>query len=76
MQTLVFNTTTKTVKLYEGIAEKSEVICSFENVPTVKIADNYYEVMQDDVYSISDNKANRVPVLRVGIQTTNMLIKK
>ena len=29
MQTLVFNTSTKTVKVYEGTPEKSEILCSY-----------------------------------------------
>ncbi len=37
MQTLVFNTTTKTAKLYEGVAEKSELIIHYTDVPTVKV---------------------------------------
>jgi hypothetical protein len=46
MQTLVFNTTTKTVKLLDGRREGSNIIEYFENVPTVKIEQGYYEVMK------------------------------
>jgi len=35
MQTLVFNTTTKTAKLYGGKAEDSEILYTFGDVPTV-----------------------------------------
>ena len=70
MQTLVFNTTTKTVKVYEGTPEKSEILYHLDSVPTVKVLVQHYEVMQKDEFDKSS------PVLRVGIQTTNMIIKK
>lgn len=70
MQTLVFNTTTKTVKLYEGHPEKSELLIELGNVPTVKPLDGYYEVMQKDEFD------KQLPVMRLGMHTTNMLIKK
>ena len=70
MQTLVFNTTDKTVEVYSGQAEQSELIFQFDNVPTVKVQEGYYEVMQkgDDERSI--------PILRLPIQATNMRIMK
>ena len=73
MQTLVFNTTTKTVKVYEGKQEQSEIIYQFTNVPTVKVLDGLYEVMQLD-NSTSEEK--RVPVARFPISNTNMIINK
>lgn len=72
MQTLVFNTTTKSAKLYEG-NESSSILHVFDNVPTVKIEDGYYQVMQVDGTSTEEK---RVPVARFPIQNTNMLIKK
>jgi hypothetical protein len=72
MQTLVFNTTTKSAKLYEG-NESSPILYTFESVPTVKIEDGYYQVMQVDGTSTEDK---RVPVARFPITNTNMLIKK
>ena len=70
MQTLVFNTTTKTAKLYEGIAEKSELIVHYLDVPTVKVLEEgFYQVMQRDVME------KQLPVLRVPIANTNMIIK-
>lgn len=70
MQTLVFNTTDKTVEVYSGQAEQSDLIFQFDNVPTVKVQEGYYEVMQkgDDDRSI--------PILRLPIQATNMRIMK
>jgi hypothetical protein len=71
MQTLVFNTTTKTAKLYEGIAEKSEIIVAYAEVPTVKVMDDgFYQVMQRDAME------KQLPVLRVPIANTNMFIKE
>jgi hypothetical protein len=71
MQTLVFNTTTKTAKLYEGIAEKTDLIAHYTDVPTVKILDEgYYQVMQRDAME------KQLPVLRVPIANTNMFIKE
>lgn len=71
MQTLVFNTTTKTAKLYEGRAEQSEIIVHYSDVPTVKVMDDgFYQVMQRDAMEA------QLPVLRVPIANTNMLIKQ
>ena len=70
MQTLIFNTTDKTVNVYSGQVGKSELIFQFDNVPTVKVQEGYYEVMQkgDDDRSI--------PILRLPVQATNMRIMK
>lgn len=68
MQTLVFNTTTKTVTLYSDSRMNGSVIERFENVPTVKIEGNYYQVMQEI--------EERVPVMRVPVSNTNMIIEK
>jgi hypothetical protein len=73
MQTLVFNTSTKSVKLYEGANEASNILYTFNDVPTVKIEDGYYQVMQVDSTSVEEK---RVPVARFPIANTNMLIKK
>lgn len=72
MQTLVFNTSTKSVKLYDG-AESTVVLYTFNDVPTVKIEDGFYQVMQIDGTSAEEK---RVPVARFPIANTNMLIKK
>jgi hypothetical protein len=70
MQTLVFNTTTKTIKLYDGFPQKSEILLTLTAIPTVKVSESYYEVMQDDEFE------KRVPVLRLPIANTNMVIEK
>jgi hypothetical protein len=70
MQTLLFNTTTKTIKLYADEAENSKIIYQFTNVPTVKVTENFYEVMVKDEFDKS------YPTLRVPISNTNMLITR
>jgi hypothetical protein len=72
MQTLVFNTTTKSAKIYTG-DENSAILYIFDSVPTVKIEEGYYQVMQVDGTSTEEK---RVPVARFPIANTNMLIKK
>ena len=71
MQTLVFNTTTKTVTLYDGKVE-SVILFTFENVPTVREKVGHYEIMQ----KTNGDANSSVPVLRVPISNTNMLIEK
>jgi len=68
MQTLVFNTTTKSVKVTEG--DNLTILFQYENVPTVKVLDAFYEVMQKDEFGKS------TPVLRLPIANTNMVIKQ
>jgi hypothetical protein len=70
MQTLIFNTTTKEIKLYKESAEQSEILAHLTNVPTVKVLEGFYEVMQKDEFD------KNYPVLRLPIANTNMFIKK
>jgi hypothetical protein len=73
MQTLIFNTTTKRVQLLSGSRGDSKVLETFENVSTVKYEDyGFYEVMQ----KIDENSKSSIPVMRVPISNTNMLIQK
>lgn len=69
-QLLVFNTTKKTAALSSGFGVGDELVI-FNNVPTVKIENGYYEVMQK-----SGDTGGVVPVLRVPMANTNMLIQK
>jgi hypothetical protein len=69
MQTLVFNTTTKTIKVYSDL-KTMEIIYDFFNVPTVKVYENYYEVIQKDEFD------KHYPVLRLPIANTNMIIQR
>ena len=68
LQTLIFDTDNKKVKLYTGLAERSDIIVEFNDISTVMIADGYYQVMQ----RLSNLKT--IPVLRVPISNTNMFI--
>jgi hypothetical protein len=72
MQTLIFNTNEKTVKLYSGVhcpTFSSDLLWNFNNVPTVKVLDGLYEIMQEE-------NNMKYPVLRVPIANTNMIIIK
>jgi len=71
MQTLTFNSTTKKVQLLSGSRESGMLLETFDNVPTVKVENGYYEVMQK-----SEETNGVVPVLRVPMANTNMLIQK
>jgi hypothetical protein len=71
MQTLVFNTTKKTIKVTDGNINDSKVIFEAENVSTVKVlTEGLYEVMQ------KDENENARPILRFPISNTNMVIEK
>ena len=74
MQTLVFNSTLKTVKVYEG-NEDSLIIYSFNNVSTVKPKEEgYYEVVQKEQHEDGIDKS--YPIARYPISNTNMIINK
>lgn len=76
MQTLVFNTTEKKVWVYDGTSEVSNLIYKFENVPTVKPLQDYYEVMQRLDSESAPAGYSSVPVARFPISNTNMIIEK
>lgn len=69
-QTLVFNTTTKTVIVYKEDVQNSRMLFNYNNVPTVGVREGYYEVMQ------KDENDKSIPVLRLPIANTNMVISK
>lgn len=69
MQTLIFNTEEKTTVLLNGSAIDGPIVYRFENTSTVKVLGNFYEVMQR-------TNEGTVPVLRVPVSNTNMLIRK
>jgi hypothetical protein len=69
MQTLIFNTTNKMAKVYNGHAEDGVLLYDILNVPTVRIEPNYYEVMQ------RESESTR-PILRLPIANTVMFIEK
>jgi hypothetical protein len=71
MQTLMFNSTIKRVQLWDGLVGNSKLIQTFDNVPTVKVENGYYEVMQK-----SGENGGVVPVLRVPMANTNMFIER
>jgi hypothetical protein len=73
MQTLVFNTTTKKVVLLSGRRGDSAILETFDNVSTVKCLESgIYEIMRKQ-----DEESNSsIPVMRVPISNTNMIIQK
>jgi hypothetical protein len=73
MQTLTFNTTIKRAILLSGSRGDSKVLETFDNVSTVKCSElGFYEIMQKlDADSIS-----AIPVMRLPISNTNMVITK
>lgn len=70
MQTLVFNTTEKKVKLYSGFREDSVITERFDNISTVKATEfGFYEVFQK-------NSEQTIPVMRLPIAHTNIIYEK
>ncbi len=67
MQTLIFNTTTKTAEVIYGNGSSK----MYNDVPTVSIQEGYYEIRQLDVL-----EDKRYPVLRLPIANTNMEITR
>jgi hypothetical protein len=79
MQTLIFNTTTKQVQLLDGPRGSSLTLETFENISTVKVNVAHYEVMQkqtDESNSSIPTMNSSIPVMRVPISNTNMIIIK
>ncbi len=73
LQTLTFNTTTKQVKLLDSSRGISNILELFENVSTVKFSEfGFYEVMQRQ----GEGTNSSLPVMRVPIANTNMIITK
>jgi|LakMenEpi03Aug12_release.lakeMendotaPanAssembly.Ray.scaffolds.fasta_scaffold45270_4 hypothetical protein len=72
MQTLIFNTATKQVRLLNGPRDNARVLEIFENVSTVRVEVNYYEVMQKNS---TEEDAKSIPVMRVPISNTNMILQ-
>lgn len=70
MITITFNTTNKTVKIL-NIVDKQ--IYEYSDVPTVKVREGFYEVMQKD--SSLSNEV-QIPVCRLPISQTIMFINK
>lgn len=69
MQTLIFNTTAKTVKFRND----SHEVTDYENISTVKCSEHgFYEVMQ----KVDDGLYTSIPVFRAPIANTNMIIEK
>ena len=70
-----FSTFTERILAFSLPAEQNKIpfsfVVSFKDVPTVKVENGYYEVMQK-----SGENGGVVPVLRVPMANTNMLIRR
>jgi len=71
MQTLIFNTNKKTIRLLDGPRGNSKEIETFERIKTVKLLVSCYEAIQTPL----EEHLNPIPVLRVPISNTNMIIE-
>lgn len=74
MQTLTFNTKNKRIILVDGPRGNSKVLESFEDITTVKPTNGYYEIMQRVQNESSPTGFSAVPIMRVPISNTNMVI--
>jgi hypothetical protein len=75
MQTLIFNTTKKTIVLWSD-APGSEILITYDRISTVKVGEGYYEAMQREEFTDSAGTYNTYPVFRCPIANTNMKIEK
>ena len=71
MQTLIFNTNKKTLQLLSGSRGESKILETFDRIKTVKILVSCYEAIQTPL----EPHLNPIPVLRVPISNTNMIIE-
>ena len=76
MQTLIFDTIKKQAILLNGARGSSTVIESFNDVSTVKVNVAHYEVMQKIGEDLDWQDRSAIPVMRVPISNTNMIILK
>ena len=76
MQTLIFDNTKKQAILLNGPRGSSTVIESFRDVSTVKVNVAHYEVMQKIGEDLDWQDRSAIPVMRVPISNTNMIILK
>ena len=76
MQTLIFDTTKKQAILLNGPRGSSTVIESFRDVSTVKVNVAHYEVMQKIGEDLDWQDRSAIPVMRVPMSNTNMIILK
>jgi len=75
LQKLVFNTSNKTARVFSA-SMPNEIIFDLENVTTVKLLDGYYEIMQKYDNETSPLGYSAIPVLRLPIVNTNMVIER
>ena len=72
MVVLTFDTKNKIVTLYDE--DRKILLADFTNVPTVKVENGFYEVIQA-FDSLNGLASKRVPVMRTPINNTLMFIE-
>ena len=70
MITLTFNSTKKTVLVTD---ESQKIIADYSDVPTVKVREGYYEVMQKYTNDLGEVQ---IPICRLPISNTIMFLSK
>ena len=70
MITLTFNSTKKTVLVTD---ESQKIIANYSDVPTVKVREGYYEVMQKYTNDLGEVQ---IPICRLPISNTIMFLSK
>jgi hypothetical protein len=70
MQTLIYQDKRNVITLFEGRPGHSQKLFFIDNVMEVKIKDGVYEVI------IQDKFTNLLPILRVPVSNTNMIISR
>jgi hypothetical protein len=76
MQTLIFNTTKKTIVLWSNTPGESEILITYDRISTVKVGEGVYEAMQREESSDDKTIVGTYPVFRCPISNTNMIIEK
>jgi hypothetical protein len=76
MQTLIFNTTKKTIFLWSESPGESEILITYDRISTVKVGEGFYEAMQREESSDDKSIVGTYPVFRCPISNTNMIIEK
>jgi hypothetical protein len=76
METIVFNTTRKTVIVYEGVPQSSIISYQFNNIsPVNPKEEGYYELIKKEVKGDNIMETSR-PVARFPIANTVMFIEE
>lgn len=73
MQTLVYNKTSKNIKLYECEKQRSRLLYVIDSISSIENQDGYYQIIKE--IKTNENCVEHIEVLRVPISNTNMFIE-